>query len=98
MAARVDAGVSAVGSVHELERSLPLAELDLRAEQAERRALRSKELQMLEVRKSLEGQMAVLRPELRGAQADFEDLTSQCEGARGHVNMIMVECDTAAAG
>lgn len=52
---------------------------------------------MLDIRKGLEGQVAVFRPELRASQAKLADITMQCNGARGRVNKPTVKHDAADA-
>lgn len=42
---------------------------------AERRTLRAEELLLLDIRKSLEGQVTVLGVELRAAPVELEELT-----------------------
>lgn len=64
--------------------------------QAERRTLWAKESQLLDMRKSIEGQVAVLGAELRAAQAPLADLTSQRDGAHGRVNTLTAKHDVAA--
>lgn len=41
--------------------------------------------------------MPVIGAELCAVQVEFADLATRCEGAREHVNMLMVELNAAAA-
>lgn len=77
VAALADADASAAGPVQELERSLLSAEKDLRAVQAEWRTLRAKGSLLLEICRSLKGQVAELGAELSATQAELGNLTSK---------------------
>lgn len=57
-AGNADAGASAAGRLKELERSLLWEEEDLLDMKTEIRTLRTKELQLLDMHKSLDGQVA----------------------------------------
>lgn len=62
-ATHADAGVSAAGRVHILKTRVLSAEKDLGAVRSERRSLRGKESQLVNISNSFEGLLKVLRPE-----------------------------------
>lgn len=92
-----DADASAVDRVQELKWSLLSVRKDLCDVQAQRRTLRAKESQLIDILKSLEGQVVVFCAEPLVAQVELADLTSQCDGACGRVNTLTAARDAAAA-
>lgn len=73
MAARDNAGSSVEGHVQELQRSLLAAEQHQRAVQSERRTLKDKVKQMLDIRRGFEGQVEELSTEPLTAQVEATD-------------------------
>lgn len=59
--------------------------------------MRAKEWQLLEILKSLEGQVVILHGEFRAAKAELADLMSQINSACKPVNTITAEHDVAPA-
>lgn len=80
MPVHVDVGASTAGRVQELESSPLSVEKDLHALHAKRHTRSNKQSQLLDVCKSLVGQATVLGAEFCAAQAELENLSSQCDG------------------
>lgn len=73
VAVRPGAGASAVGRVQRIGEEPSVRKNDLHALQAEWRTLRDKESPLLDIWKSLEGQVVVLDGEQRAAQVELAD-------------------------